>query len=105
MAHYNLRSDVVTGSHPSSGGHPFGSNPPDIVKILSDDLLNDVSQISDQYEPVCKRKVMTSYKYGTCGTSNGSEYEPSKASENKTDKEKSRDSKKPKRKKLTLRKR
>ena len=69
MAHYNLRSDTVMDSHPPSGeGHPFGSNPPDIVKILSDDLLNDVSQISEQCEPVCKRKGKTLYKYGTSGT-------------------------------------
>ena len=66
---YNLRSDTVMDSHPPSGeGHPFGSNPPDIVKILSDDLLNDVSQISEQCEPVCKRKGKTLYKYGTSGT-------------------------------------
>ena len=81
MAHSNLRSDVVIGSPPSEEGHPFGSNPPDIVEILSDDLLSDVSQISDQCEPVCKRKKITSYKYGTSDTSSCSEYESSNVSD------------------------
>ena len=50
---------------------------------------------------------MTSYKDGTSGTSSGSEYEPSKDSENKYDMDKNMDSKQPKKKikKLTLRKR
>ena len=53
--------------------------------------MSDVSQISDQCEPVCKRKGITSYKYGTSGTSSCSEYESSKVSENKTDRDKRRD--------------
>ena len=112
MAHSNLRSDVIMRSPSSSEDHPFGSNTlddftPDILDIPNDDLLNEVSQISEQYKPVSKRKGMRSYACGTSGTSSGSEYEPSKDSENKTDKEKSRDNNQPKkkRKKLTLRKR
>ena len=90
------------GSHPPSGEcHPFGSNPADIVEILSDDLLSDVSQISDQCEPVCKRKGITSYKYGTSGTSSCSEYESTKVSENKTDRDKRRNTNQRKKKKKT----
>ena len=48
MAHSNLRSDVFMGSPPpSEEGHSFRSNTPDNVEIFSDDILSDVSQISD----------------------------------------------------------
>ena len=43
--------------------------------------MSDVSQISDQCEPVCKRKKITSYKYGTSDTSSCSEYESSNVSD------------------------
>ena len=67
--------------------------------------MDDLSPTIDRYEPVSNRKGITSYKDGTSGTSCGSEYEPSKDSKNEYDMDKSMDSKQPKRKKLTLRKR
>merc|ERR1712030_274924 len=48
-----------------------------ILQVPNTDLLSDLSQISDHYEPVSKSKGITSYTYGTSGTSSGSEYEPS----------------------------
>ena len=97
---------------PSENDNPLLTNTIDdftegILQIPNKDLLDDLSQIIDRYEPVSNRKGMTSYKYGTSGTSSGSEYEPSKDSENEYDMDKSMDSKQPKIKfkKLTLRKR
>ena len=57
----------------------------DILQIPNKDLLGDLSQIIDRYEPVSNRKGMTSYKYGTSGTSSGSEYDPTKDSVNYSD--------------------
>jgi len=89
MAHYNLTADVFMGStSPSEDDHPLLTNTiddftEDIPQIPYKDLLGDLSQIIDRYEPVAKRKGMTSYKYGTSGTSSGIEYEPSKYSKKK----------------------
>merc|ERR1712030_239711 len=60
-----------------------------ILRIPNKDLLDDLSQIIDGYEPVSNRKGMTSYKDGRSGTFSGSEYDPSKDSENETEMDKS----------------
>ena len=65
----------------------------DILQLPNNDLLSDLSKISQVYKPVSMRKGMRSYACGTSGNSSGSEYEPSKDSENKSDSEKSMDSK------------
>jgi len=92
----NAKDSTSNSSPPSEEDHPFGSNTlddfiPDILEITNDDLLSNVSQISDQCEPVCKRKGITSYKYGTSCPLSCSEYEPSKVNENETDRDKRRD--------------
>ena len=58
MAHSNLTSDVYMGSpSPSEDANPLLTNTiddftEDILQIPNKDLLGDLSQIRDRYEPV-----------------------------------------------------